>query len=41
MLKIDADGHVTEPRSVWTDYVEPNYRDEILQLRADALEVDG
>jgi predicted TIM-barrel fold metal-dependent hydrolase len=35
MRKIDADGHVTEPRSVWTDYVEPDYRDDILQLRSD------
>src|SRR5438445_381143 len=24
---VDADGHVTEPMSLWTDYVEPAYRD--------------
>src|SRR2546428_14083615 len=24
---VDADGHVTEPMSLWTDYVEPGYRE--------------
>ena len=24
---VDADGHVTEPMSLWTDYVEPAYRE--------------
>ncbi|MFN0091125.1 MAG: amidohydrolase family protein [Acidimicrobiales bacterium] len=29
----DADGHICEPAAVWTDYAEPRYRDQILQLR--------
>jgi len=24
---VDADGHVTEPMSLWTDYLEPAYRE--------------
>src|SRR2546428_12302558 len=24
---VDADGHVTEPMSLWTDYAEPAYRE--------------
>jgi predicted TIM-barrel fold metal-dependent hydrolase len=30
---IDADGHICEPRFVWTDYAEKKYRDDVLQLR--------
>lgn len=40
MLKIDADGHVTEPRTVWQDYVEDDYRDDILQLRPSARGIE-
>ena len=24
---IDADGHVTEPPTVWNDYLEPRFRE--------------
>jgi len=30
---IDADGHVVEPREVWTDYAEPEFRDRIIEVR--------
>lgn len=30
---IDADGHVVEPRAVWTEYTEPEFRDRVIQIR--------
>ena len=30
---IDADGHVVEPRTLWQDYVEPEFRDRVIQIR--------
>ena len=26
---VDCDGHVYEPASLWTDYVEPEYREDV------------
>ncbi len=33
---IDADGHVVEPRTLWQDYVEPEFRDRVIQIRRGA-----
>jgi len=30
---IDADGHICEPESVWTDYTQTKYRARVLQIR--------
>src|SRR5438874_2088414 len=30
---IDADGHVVEPRAVWTEYTEPEFREQMIQVR--------
>ncbi|MGH7932565.1 MAG: amidohydrolase family protein [Candidatus Binataceae bacterium] len=43
---IDADGHITEPRSVWLEYAEEAWRDRVLQVvrdydGIDKLKVDG
>jgi predicted TIM-barrel fold metal-dependent hydrolase len=43
---IDADGHVVEPRTLWTEYVEPEFRDRMIQIRRkadgmDELWIDG
>ena len=35
-LVIDADSHVVEPMSVWTDYVPPGYRERAPTLVDDA-----
>lgn len=32
---IDADGHVDEPRAVWQEYMEPAYREQVIQLARD------
>src|SRR3954467_3370656 len=29
----DADAHICEPTTVWTDYAEPAFRDRVLQVR--------
>ena len=28
---IDADGHIVEPRKLWEEYVEPEFRDRVIQ----------
>ena len=33
---IDADGHILEPLNLWTDYIEPKYRDLAPRLIRDA-----
>ena len=33
---IDADGHILEPLNLWTDYIEPKYRDKAPKLIRDA-----
>lgn len=43
---VDADGHVLEPRDLWKNYLEPQYRDRAICIQADAkgeevLLVDG
>lgn len=42
---IDGDGHICEPRMVWTDYTERKFRDDVLQLRRvdgqDVLSIEG
>ena len=30
---IDADGHVVEPKAVWTEYIEPEFRDRVIKIR--------
>ena len=32
---IDADGHITEPELVWTEYTTEKYRDRVLQVRTE------
>ncbi len=32
---IDADGHITEPEIVWTEYTSKEYRDSVLQVRTE------
>ena len=32
---IDADGHIVEPRVLWEEYVEPEFRDRVIQIRPD------
>src|SRR5260370_36594356 len=43
---IDADGHIVEPRALWQDYAEPQFRDRMIQVRrnrdgADELWING
>ena len=43
---IDADGHIVEPKSIWEEYAEPEYRARMIQIRrnksgADELWIDG
>ena len=33
---IDADGHILEPLTLWTDYMDPKYRDQAPKLIRDA-----
>lgn len=37
---VDADGHIVEPRAVWEEYTEPQYRDRVIQVRRSAEGVD-
>ncbi|MEM7018977.1 MAG: amidohydrolase family protein [Pseudomonadota bacterium] len=37
-IVIDADGHICEPESVWTDYTRAEFRDRVLQVRTDGNE---
>lgn len=30
---IDADGHIVEPKALWEEYVEPEFRDRVVQIR--------
>ena len=30
---IDSDGHIVEPRSVWEEYTEPAFREQMIQVR--------
>jgi uncharacterized protein len=30
---IDSDGHVVEPRSLWKEYTEPAFREQMIQVR--------
>jgi predicted TIM-barrel fold metal-dependent hydrolase len=32
-LVIDGDGHICEPESVWTEYTQAKFRDQVLQVR--------
>ena len=43
---IDADGHIVEPRTLWEDYAEPRFREQMIQIRrnregGDELWIDG
>jgi len=33
---IDADSHILEPLDLWTDYIDPRYRDRALRVEIDA-----
>ncbi|HTT76647.1 MAG TPA: amidohydrolase family protein [Candidatus Binataceae bacterium] len=33
---IDADGHIVEPRKLWEEYVEPEFRDRVISIRRGA-----
>jgi predicted TIM-barrel fold metal-dependent hydrolase len=37
---IDADGHVVEPRAVWTEYIEPAFRERVIQIRRNGEGMD-
>jgi predicted TIM-barrel fold metal-dependent hydrolase len=37
---IDADGHIAEPRILWTDYIEAKYRDRIPRIVKDEKGID-
>jgi len=37
---IDADGHIVEPRSFWTEYIEPKFRDRTPRIIKDADGID-
>ena len=46
MLMVDADGHVLEPADLWTNYIDPKYRDRAIHINIadDGLEdlvIDG
>ena len=41
MPVIDADGHLVEPPALWQEYADPTYRDLVIQVRDDALWVEG
>ncbi len=30
---IDSDGHIVEPRSLWEEYTEPAFREQMIQIR--------
>ncbi len=43
---IDADGHILEPPDIWEKYIDPQYRDRAIRVRADSegqeyLEIGG
>ncbi len=43
---IDSDGHIVEPRAVWEQYTEPEFRERMIQVRRnrdgmDELFIDG
>jgi len=29
---IDADGHIVEPRALWEDYAEPQFRERMIWI---------
>ncbi len=33
---IDSDGHIVEPRAVWAEYTEKEFRDRVIQIRPNA-----
>jgi uncharacterized protein len=37
---IDADGHIVEPRTLWTDYLEAKYRDRLPRIVKDSTGID-
>jgi predicted TIM-barrel fold metal-dependent hydrolase len=37
---IDADGHIVEPHRLWDEYVEPAYRDRVIQVRRNSQGID-
>ena len=39
-LSSDADGHLLEPRSIWEEYTEPAYREQVIQIAKDREGID-
>lgn len=37
---IDADGHLLEPPSIWEEYTEPAYREQVIQIAKDREGID-
>ncbi|MGD0290319.1 MAG: amidohydrolase family protein [Candidatus Binataceae bacterium] len=37
---IDADGHIVEPRQLWEEYVEPEFRDRVVRVQRGAEGID-
>jgi predicted TIM-barrel fold metal-dependent hydrolase len=37
---IDADGHIVEPRALWNEYVEPKWRERVIQVRRNPSGMD-
>lgn len=37
---IDADGHLLEPPSIWEEYTEPTYREQVMQIAKDREGID-
>jgi len=37
---IDSDGHIVEPRSLWSDYIEPKFCDWMPRIAKDADGID-
>ena len=43
---VDVDGHIMEPSNLWTDYIDPEYKNHALRIDKDEkgleyLNVDG
>jgi predicted TIM-barrel fold metal-dependent hydrolase len=37
---IDADGHIVEPRQLWEEYVEPEFRDRVIRIQRSSAGLD-
>jgi len=37
---IDADGHIVEPRKLWEEYVEPEFRERVIRIQRSSAGLD-